>query len=159
MFVPPYQLIEPHIKAVPSARGRTEQVTIPTELFRFLLRCALAGCEFDEAQYRRCNPDVADAVEQRSVASGREHFLGKGYFERRVGAVPVHEAWYLSHNPDVAEAKRTRMEESGEAHYRRIGICEWREPDPGCASAVRAWKQMLSRLGTPAAPVLDGAHV
>ena len=103
---------------------------MPTELFRFLLRCALEGCDFDEAQYQRCNPDVADAVERRELASGREHFLGKGYFEDRVGAVPVHEAWYLSHSPDVAEAKRVGLVKSGEAHYRAIGAWEWREPMP-----------------------------
>ena len=89
MFVPPYHLIEPLIRTVHSPNGGSDGVVMPTELFRFLLRCALEGCDFDEAQYQRCNPDVADAVERRELASGREHFLGKGYFEDRVGAVPV----------------------------------------------------------------------
>ncbi len=99
MFVPPYHLIEPLIRTVHSPNGGSDGVVMPTELFRFLLRCALEGCDFDEAQYQRCNPDVADAVERRELASGREHFLGKGYFEDRVGAVPVHEAWYLFAQP------------------------------------------------------------
>jgi hypothetical protein len=146
MFVPPYHMIEPHIEAVRSANGSADRVVMPAGLFRFLLRCALEGCEFDEAQYQRCNPDVADGVERGAVASGREHFLAKGYFEGRVGAVPVHEAWYLSHSPDVADAKRAGLEESGEAHYRRIGAVEWREPSPGSARAVRTWKEMLGRL-------------
>lgn len=146
MFVPPYHMIEPHIKAVRPVNGGTDQVVVPIELFRFLLRCALEGCEFDEAQYQRCNPDVADAVEKGDVSSGREHFLSRGYFESRVGAVPVHEAWYLSHSPDVADAKRTGLEESGEAHYRKIGVVEWRDPNPGCASAVRAWRKLISRI-------------
>ena len=111
MFVPPYHMIEQHIKAVRSANGGADQIVVPRELFQFLLRCALEGCEFDEAQYQRCNPDVAEGVERRVFASGREHFLSKGYFEGRVGAVPVHEAWYLSHSPDVADAKRSGLEE------------------------------------------------
>jgi hypothetical protein len=147
MFVPPYYMIEQHIKAVRPANGGADQVVMPADLFRFLLRCALESCEFDEAQYQRCNPDVADAVERHVLASGREHFLSKGYFEGRVGAVPVHEAWYLSHSPDVADAKRAGLEESGEAHYRKIGACEWREPNPGCARAVRGWQVLLSRVG------------
>jgi hypothetical protein len=146
MFVPPFQVIEQHIRALPSARRAAEQVVVPIELFRLLLRCALEGCEFDEAQYQRCNPDVADAVEGREFASGRELFLSRGYFEGRVGGVPVHEAWYLSHTPDVAEAKQAGLVESGEAHYRKIGACEWREPNPECVSGVRAWKEVLRRL-------------
>jgi hypothetical protein len=152
MFVPLYHMIEQHIKAVRPKNGGVDQVVVPAELFRFLLRCALESCEFDEAQYQRCNRDVADGVERRVHGSGREHFLSKGYFEGRVGAVPVHEAWYLSQSPDVADAKRSGGEESGEAHYRRIGAVEWREPNPACASAVRAWKAILASL-----PELDHA--
>jgi hypothetical protein len=146
MFIPRYEMIEPYIEVAASAKGGGKRVVMPAELFRFLLRCTLEGCEFDEAQYQRCNPDVAEGVERGVVASGREHFLGKGYFEGRVGAVPVHEAWYLSNSPDVAEAKRSGLEESGEAHYRNIGAVEWREPNPGAVSALRAWKELLSRL-------------
>jgi hypothetical protein len=148
MFVPPYHLLEPHIKTVRSAEDGVDQVVVPTALFRFVLRCALESCEFDEAQYQRCNPDVADAVERGEIASGREHFLGRGYLEGRVGAVPVHETWYLSNSPDVADAKRAGLEESGEAHYRRIGVCEWREPNPASASAVRGWKELMVEIGT-----------
>jgi hypothetical protein len=147
MFVPPYHMIEQHIRAVRPVNGGDDQVVMPTELFHFLLRCALEGCEFDEAQYQQCNPDVAEGVERRVHASGRAHFLSQGYFEGRVGAVPVHEAWYLSQSPDVADAKRAGLEVSGEAHYRRMGAVEWREPNPGSARAVRAWKELLDRLG------------
>jgi hypothetical protein len=63
-------------------RGRVNQVVEP---FRLLLRCALAGCEFDEAQYQLCNPDVADAVPLLAVAST----LSRGYFKGPVGAGPT----------------------------------------------------------------------
>ena len=143
MFVPPYHMITQHIKALPVVGGSADQVIMKLELFRLMLRCALECCEFDEAQYQLSNPDVAEAVGRRKFSSGREHFLAKGYFEGRVGAVPVHEAWYLSHSPDVAEAKRAGLMQSAEAHYRMTGACEWREPNPGCALAVRAWKKLL----------------
>jgi len=160
MFIPRYELIEPYIEVVGSVNGGHEQMVVPAELFRFLLRCVLEACEFDEAQYQRCNPDVAEGVERRVHGSGREHFLNGGYFEGRVGAVPVHEAWYLAHSPDVADAKRAGLEESGEAHYRRIGAVEWREPNPGCVSALRAWKELLSRLPRAAQATVepDEAH-
>jgi hypothetical protein len=137
-------MIEQQVTRLGAARGKADQVVVPAELFRFLIRCALERCEFDEAQYQRCNPDVADAVDMGEIASGREHFLDKGYFEDRVGAVPVDEGWYLSRNPDVAEAERAGLAESAEAHYRAIGASEWREPNPGCVGAVRAWKEVLS---------------
>jgi hypothetical protein len=92
-------------------------------------------------------PDVADGVERGEVASGREHFLSKGHFQGRAGAVPVQGAWYLSHSPNVAHAKRAAQRRSGEAHYRKIGVREWREPNPGSASAVMSWKGLMSRIG------------
>jgi hypothetical protein len=144
MFIPRYDLIEPHIEVVGSANGGGDQVVVPAELFRFLLRCVLEACEFDEAQYQRCNPDVAEGVERGAVTSGRAHFVSKGYFEGRAGAVPVHEAWYLSHSPDVADAKRAGLVESAEVHYRVTGMFEWREPSPGAAGSVRAWRQLLN---------------
>ncbi len=146
MFVPPLHLIEKHTKSLRATHEDADQVVIHAELFHFLLRCALEHCEFDEAQYQRCNPDVADAVDRREFENGREHFLTKGYLEGRVGAVPVHEAWYLSHNPDVEVAKQAGLIESAEAHYRGIGAVEWREPNPEVASIVRAWKRLMTCL-------------
>ena len=60
MFVPRYDMIVPHIKVVASVDGGGDQVLMPAELFRFLLRCALEACEFDEAQYQQCNPGQSD---------------------------------------------------------------------------------------------------
>jgi hypothetical protein len=55
MYVPPSHMIEQQIHAACPANGGADQVAIPTELFRCLPRCALEGCEFDEAQHQRCN--------------------------------------------------------------------------------------------------------
>jgi hypothetical protein len=159
MFVPPYHLIEPHIEALPSVDEGAERVVMPIELFHFLLRCALEGCEFDEAQYQRCNPDVADAVERGDVPSGREHFLGKGYLEGRVGAVPVHETWYLSHSPDVAAAKRAGLVASAEAHYRTIGVNEWRNPNPQSVVPAGAWRALLNRVSDDDSVISPGGAV
>jgi ubiquinone/menaquinone biosynthesis C-methylase UbiE len=41
--------------------------------------------DFDETTYLKLNPDVSEAVENRSFASGLEHFLKFGIFENRPG--------------------------------------------------------------------------
>ncbi len=144
MFFPPYRMLEKYVRRRQSDDGGDE-VAMHPEVFVLLVRCALENCEFDEAQYQRCNPDVAEAVERNEMPSGRDHYVQTGYFEGRVGAMPVHEAWYLSQNPDVAAAKEAGLIESGEAQWRLAGCWEWREPNPGVAPALRAWKELLSR--------------
>lgn len=145
MFVPPYSLIKQHIKTVDDNADGSEQLCVPRHLFEFLLRCLLETADFDEDQYQRCNPDVAEAVQHRTFASGRDHFIQIGYFEDRTGGIPVNERWYLARNPDVAAAKQEKSIESGEAQYRLAGASEWREPNPEATPYVRAWKDALLR--------------
>jgi hypothetical protein len=127
-------LISRHIVDDPNG---SDDVIVPRKLLRFVIRCLLDHTEFDEQQYRKSNPDVAEAIRRREFASGRDHFLSVGYFEGRMGATPVQETWYLARNPDVAAAKRAEELESGELQYRLAGAQEWRAPQPSLGKVDR----------------------
>lgn len=143
MFVPPYSLILRHVVAGPDRNGGEDGAIISRKLLDFLLRCLLDHVDFDEEQYRVCNPDVAEAVREKAITSGREHFLTTGYFEGRMGGTPVLETWYMARNPDVAAARRAGKVSSGQVQYRMAGAQEWREPNPESVNWIRAWKDAL----------------
>lgn len=143
IFVPPYSLIMQHLVAGGDEAG-ADEVTIPRKLLDFLLRCLLDHTDFDEEQYQECNPDVSAAIRDKSIASGREHFLNVGYFEGRTGGTAVLETWYLARNPDVAAAKQAGKVPSGKVQYRLAGAQEWREPNPESVNWIRAWKDALA---------------
>jgi hypothetical protein len=144
-FVPPYSFILSHAGAGAKGGDGTGDVTISRQLLEFLLRCVLDRTGFDEQQYQKCNPDVAAAIKQRKMHSGREHFVKTGYFEGRSGGVHVDEAWYLARNPDVAAAKKAGKFESAADQYRLSGASEWRVPNPRSEDAVRLWRNVLGR--------------
>jgi len=144
MFVPPYRLILQHVSPAAANDLESDEIVVPRRLLDFLLRCLLDHTGFDEEQYRQCNPDVVEAIAQKSFASGREHFLRVGYFEGRTGGTSVLETWYLARNPDVAEAKQAGRIDSGQAQYRMAGALEWREPNPESVNWIRAWKEILA---------------
>jgi hypothetical protein len=142
-FVPAYSTIMRDAGVDLKDHSGTEQVTVPRQLWDFVLRCMLDRVEFDEQQYLKCNPDVAAAVKDKQVPSGREHFIKVGYFEGRSGGVPVDEAWYLARNPDVVTAMRAGKIASGAEQYRLAGASEWRAPNPQLEGAVAMWKSVL----------------
>jgi hypothetical protein len=144
-FVPPYSFIMAHVSSDRNGGKSPDQLTISRRLLEFLLRCALDHIDFDEQQYLACNPDVADAVKQRKMYSGREHFIKTGYFEGRSGGVRVDEAWYLARNPDVAAAKRAGKFDSGVDQYRLAGASEWRVPNSQSEDTITMWKSVLER--------------
>lgn len=143
MFVPPYNLITRHVVPTPDRDVDGDEVIIPRKLLIFLLRSLLEHTDFDEEQYRDCNPDVAEAIRRKTITSGREHFLKIGYFEGRTGGTSVLETWYLARNPDVAAAKQAGKVPSGQVQYRMAGAQEWREPNPAAVNWIRAWKEVL----------------
>jgi hypothetical protein len=144
-FVPAYSFIMKHAGADPTGRNGTDEVTVSRQLLEFLLCCVLDHVDFDEQQYQQANPDVAAAIKQKKMHSGREHFIKTGYFEGRSGGVRVDEAWYLARNPDVAAAKKTGKFVSGAAQYRLAGASEWRVPNPQSEDAIRMWKHVLAQ--------------
>lgn len=144
MFVPPYSLIMQRLTASQDGEAGADDLIIPRKLLDFLLRCLLDHTDFDEEQYRECNPDVCAAIREKTLASGRAHFLSAGYFEGRTGGTSVLETWYLARNPDVAAAKQAGKVPSGRVQYRLAGAQEWREPNPESVNWIRAWKDALA---------------
>ncbi|MBD2180568.1 hypothetical protein H6S82_10805 [Planktothrix sp. FACHB-1355] len=60
------------------------------------------GKLFDEQYYLTLNPDVAQAVTNRVVGSGFEHFTKFGQFEKRDHSAFFNTDFYLSQYADVA---------------------------------------------------------
>jgi hypothetical protein len=50
---------------------------------REVLRPFIGYVVVDEQRYLRAYPDVAAAVDEGAIGSGREHYIGWGYFEGR----------------------------------------------------------------------------
>lgn len=83
---------------------------------------------FDEAAYLAQYPDVASAVTQGLLASGRQHYFEWGRLEGRNPNNLFSEAWYLEQNADVADAVAQGRLNSGFDHYQKWGWAEGRAP-------------------------------
>lgn len=144
MYVPPYDAVLASIGTTrPEMEGRTE-VTIPAQLFRFLMQIAVAHADFNEAGYLEANPDVAAALDNGAIESARLHYVGFGYFEGRRGATPeVDEGWYLQTYPDVGSAVRTGRIGSASEHFSIVGAAEGRSPNIRYAQDAEQWKRIL----------------
>ncbi len=144
MFVPSYDSILKAIGTSRAALSSTKTVTIPVDLFKFLLQTTMVSSEFNEEGYLAANPDVADAVQKGAVESPRLHYIGYGYFEGRTGAMPkVDERWYLTNYPDVAAAVKAGDVSSGAEHFEIIGASEGRSPNAHHDVAAMQWKKAL----------------
>lgn len=85
-----------------------------------------AASFFDEAFYLRLYPDVAQAVQAGTIASGWYHFQRWGVLEGRQPSSSYDEIYYLTHNPDVARAVVQRVFRTGFAHFVQYGFQEGR---------------------------------
>jgi hypothetical protein len=105
---------------------------------------AVASSDFNEAGYMKMNPDVEDAIKNKSVDSAILHYIGYGYLEGRVGATPdVDERWYLKTYPDVAAAVKSGKVKSATEHFNMIGAAEGRSPNSQYLAEAFQWKQAL----------------
>jgi hypothetical protein len=60
-----------------------EFVVLPYAKYKkFVAGLSLEG-EIDEAAYLKANPDVAKAIREKRLASGKDHYLTAGYIEGR----------------------------------------------------------------------------
>lgn len=144
MYVPPYNAVLASIGTSREEVAETGAVTIPAQLFRFLMQIAVAHSDFNEAGYLDANPDVAEAAQAGQVESARLHYVGFGYFEGRTGATPeVDERWYLKAYPDVGQAVRTGQIRSAAEHFTVVGASEGRSPSIRYAQDAEQWKKAL----------------
>lgn len=142
MYVPPYKSLLRSIQSPHDSLAPTKVVAIPDELFKLLLQLAVAQSDFDEADYLRFNPDVKDAVRRGQIESGRQHYIGYGYFEGRLGGMTkVDERWYLSKYPDVALAVREGRVASATDHFNCAG--EGRSPSASQQKYAAQWKKAI----------------
>ena len=144
MYVPHYDALLQSLGTTRDAVAAGTEVTIPKELFHFLLQLAVAGSDFNEAGYRAANPDVAAAEAKGEVESARLHYIGYGYFEGRKGGTPeVDERWYLRSYPDVGSAVRAGRLASASEHFTAVGASEGRSPGPRYEHDAAQWKKAL----------------
>jgi len=110
----------------------TGQVTMSRQVFMSLLRPMLMRLKFDEAYYRRANPDLVQAEAAGIVKSMHEHYLEFGYFESRLPCfVEVEAAFYGKEYPDVAAGILERTVKSAQWHFELFGVKEGRLPRRG----------------------------
>lgn len=124
--------------------NRDGTLQIPTRLLKFFLQIALLSADFDEKEYLRVNPDVAEAIGRGEVENGKIHYIGFGYFEGRRGAGPVvDDDWYLRKYPDVNSAVRKKEVASATDHFHVVGSGEGRSPNADYEEDALQWKLVL----------------
>ena len=144
MYVPPYKSLLRSIQSSKGSLASTKLVAIPIELLKLLLQFAVAQSDFDEEDYLRVNPDVREAVHRGQIESGRQHYVGYGYFEGRLGGMTkVDERWYLRKYPDVAVAVREGRVASAAEHFHLIGAGEGRSPSARQQKNAAKWKKAI----------------
>lgn len=142
-YVPDVTELSTAIGVAP-AQLNEPQVTIPSELFKLLLRGWLVHQFFDEAAYRKVNPDVDAAIKSGEVKSGRAHYVSTGYFEGRSrGAYSIDANWYRRTYPDVAMAERKGQTTLAD-HYANTGRLEGRAASEPQARMMEIWRHALN---------------
>ena len=128
-YIPPFSVIRKEATTA-TVRGKL-RVNMPYESFLSVIRLILATVDVDERWYLGHYDDIATAVRNGVIASGRHHFIEDGYFEGRL-PFPIHvnERWYLEQNPDVAKDVKAGRVASGQAHFDADGYREGRLPFP-----------------------------
>lgn len=141
-FLPPFETIAATLK-LPDGKLPEKDVTIPVDLLRLLLRGWLVNQKFDEAAYRKANPDVDQAITDGALQDGWSHYVENGYFEgRSPGVYHVDPKFYRRTYPDVALAER-RGQLTVQEHFTRTGLAEGRVGSETHARMVQLWKEAL----------------
>jgi hypothetical protein len=145
MFVPPYDVLLQVLRSGARAPRGGGEITMPRALLDLMLRLLVAEMPFDEAEYLKRNPDIAEALMQGKIADAHQHFITSGYFEGRVGGAPaVDAAWYQQRNADVASEVAAGGVASAADHYIQSGAREWRSPSAAEEALVAEWKRAAS---------------
>jgi hypothetical protein len=141
MYVPHLEAILKNIGVSREEFNQASTINIPTTLFRFLLQVVVASGDFDKTGYLAANKDIADAVQDGSVANPQLHYVQFGFFEGRTGATPaVNEGWYIKTYQDVGEAVRAGALASASEHFIIQGASEGRSPNEKLYVDATQWK-------------------
>ena len=143
MYIPPYKQLLESVKNKASAANSEDVVSIPIDVLKFIMQAALASCEFDENNYLRENPDVANGPVRDGTLTAKQHYVGYGYFEGRKGGMPVvDERWYEATYKDVAGAIKKGAAKSATDHFEDAGAIEGRAPSKRHLEIADAWKRL-----------------
>jgi hypothetical protein len=146
MYIPPFDSLLNALGVTRKEFNRVDQITLPVPLLKILLQMANAASDFNEAGYLRKNPDIAAAVKTGEIQNAKMHYIGFGYFEGRLGAIPeVDDTWYLGSNPDVAKAVARQEVASASEHFNVVGASEGRSPSEKYETVAAQWKKVLVR--------------
>ncbi len=114
-----FRAVKAMLTAIPERRGLRFEIT--NAGIRELIRTFLNAVWVDEEWYLKSYPDIAAAIAAGHFHSGKEHFVGSGYFEGRWPFdIPVDEDWYTATYTDVPT--------SGTVHFQKFGYWEGRLP-------------------------------
>jgi hypothetical protein len=128
-YLPPFE----GIKAFVSFAAVKGELTVSATYAQFtvMIRTLLQGIEVDEEWYLAQYPDVAEAIQQGTITSAKEHFLSDGYFEGRLPfLIKVNEVWYLEQNPGIADYIARGELQSAQQHFNDNGYREGRKAFP-----------------------------
>ncbi|HEY0183968.1 MAG TPA: hypothetical protein VGC09_14265 [Rhodopila sp.] len=126
-YLPPFEVLKSYL-TISNVKGEL-MVSCSYENLVQLLRRLIIGVEVDEDWYVKRYPDIADAIKEGLVPSGRQHWVHDGYFEGRLPfPIKVDERYYLAENTGVADYVRKGMLESGQQHFEENGYMEGRLP-------------------------------
>jgi hypothetical protein len=143
VYVPPFAKLARQAALLKNAMSQ-KTVTIPTELFRFLMATWLVRQHFDEIGYRTANPDVETALTAQELNSAKEHYVFTGYFEGRApGWFPVDEQWYRAKYPDISVAERRGLVADPASHFNTTGRFEGRVASESQMHLKRKWDEVL----------------
>lgn len=146
-YFPPFHEFSKHLFG--PERGGTGR---PTALLTHILAELSAHIAFDEDYYVRTYPDVARAIENGSLKSGREHYVKWGYFEGRRGSEPAFDQnWYSRKYPDLLEAQSLGLVGDLREHFYAYGIAEGRLGSQKQFERWQEWQELFAQA-TPRTP-------
>jgi hypothetical protein len=146
VYIPPFNAFLQNLNLSAEEFASADQITVPADLFKFMLQLLAAGGSFNEAGYLRNNPDVAEAVKSGQIRTARLHYVGFGFIEGRSGATPeVDEAWYRETYPDIDHAIQSGHVQSADEHFSQTGAAEGRSPNAKTVQDAQQWKIAFGR--------------
>jgi hypothetical protein len=126
-YIPPYHHIKQQF-SIATVKGEP-WASIRINALEALFSRLLHAVEVDEAWYLTTYPDVAAAIEAKTVGSARAHFVSNGYFEgRRPFPMPVDEIWYGKEYGDIGQGIAAGEIASAAEHFEEFGYAEGRLP-------------------------------
>jgi hypothetical protein len=110
---------------------KSNYIGVEMHFLVFALRPLLETIYFDEQWYLNYYPDIREAIHERKVNNGHEHYLLHGYYEHRLPYhITIDGEWYLDQYDDIKKAVMKGDFESGQTHFEAVGFREGRLPFP-----------------------------